>query len=160
MQQRNSAINEIRLPNKDFLPHVVADLENGHTVKLLLRGFSMRPFLEDNRDTALLTKAVCIRKGDPVLAEISPGRYVLHRIIKIIGHTIILRGDGNMRCEMCTDKDIRANIIGFYRKGRATLDPIDGWKWRLYSKIWTHLHPIRHYLLAIYRIFKRVKVKG
>lgn len=154
MPQGANTTKELTLPNKDFLPRVVSDLEMGHTVKLRLRGFSMRPFLEDRRDSALLTKVTRIKKGDPVLAETSPGHYVLHRIVKIVGHHIILRGDGNMRCEMCTDKDIKANIIGFYRKGRETLDPIDGWKWRIYSMIWTRLYPIRHYILTIYRVVK------
>lgn len=154
MPQNNSEIKEIRLVNKEFLPLVVKDLERGHTVKLRLRGYSMRPFLEDRRDSALLTKVTRIRVGDPILAETTPGHYVLHRIVKVMGHHIILRGDGNLRCEMCTDKDIRANIIGFYRKGRTTLDPVDGWKWRTYSAIWTRLYPIRHYLLAVYRLSK------
>ena len=155
MPQRDNEKQTLTLSNKEFIPHIIGLLEKGHTVKLLLRGYSMRPFLENNRDAALLTKATRIRKGDPVLAETEPGHYVLHRIIKITGNQIIMRGDGNLRCEVCTVNDIRANIIGFYRKGRTTLDPIDGWKWRTYSWIWTHLYPIRRYLLWIYRTVNR-----
>lgn len=55
----------------------------------------MRPFLEDNRDKALLIKAKDIQVGDPVLAEVSPLHYVLHRIIQIEDDKVVLRGDSN-----------------------------------------------------------------
>ena len=43
---------EIQFANAQLLPEIVKLLEEGHTVTLLLRGYSMRPFLEDNRDKA------------------------------------------------------------------------------------------------------------
>ena len=48
-------------------------------------------------------------------------------------------------------QDVKGAVIGFYRKGRETMDRTDGWKWRTYSWIWVHLYPIRRYLLAFYR---------
>lgn len=151
MQQSHIKVREIKLSNAEFLPEIVKLLDEGHTVTLRLRGFSMRPFLEDNRDKALMTKATNPKVGDPVLAEIEPKHFVLHRIVCIDGDQVILRGDGNLGCEHCTLADVKASIIGFYRKGRTTLDRTDGWKWRTYSFIWTRLYPIRRYLLAFYR---------
>ena len=53
-------------------------LGEGHTVTLPLRGRSMRPFLEDGRDKALLEAVKETPKvGDTVLAEIHPGHFVL-----------------------------------------------------------------------------------
>ena len=134
-----------------LLPEVVKMMDEGHTVTLRLRGYSMRPFLEDNRDKALLTKAIDPRVGDAVLAEIAPNHFVLHRIVKIKGDQVTLRGDGNLGVEHCTLDDVKGFVIGFYRKGRTTLDKTNGWKWRTYSFFWTRLYPIRRYLLAIYR---------
>lgn len=156
MQSSDMSEHQIKLVEKQFsnavlIPEIIKLVEEGHTVTLQLRGFSMRPFLEDRRDKALLTQPSNIQVGDPVLAEIAPKRYVLHRIIKIEGDTVILRGDGNLANEVCHLADIRASIIGFYRKGRKTLDKTSGKKWRIYSYIWTHLYPIRRYLLAFYR---------
>ncbi len=151
MQQSHIKVREIKLSNAEFLPEIVKLLDEGHTVTLRLRGFSMRPFLEDNRDKALMTKATNPKVGDPVLAEIEPKHFVLHRIVRIDGDQVTLRGDGNLGCEYCTLADVKASIIGFYRKGRTTLDRTDGWKWRTYSFIWTRLYPIRRYLLAFYR---------
>lgn len=142
---------EVQFPNAELLPEIVRMLNEGHTVTLRLRGFSMRPFLEDNRDKALLTKPINPAVGDPVLAEISKGHFVLHRIIAIEGQHVTLRGDGNLGNEKCRLEDICGAVIGFYRKDHTDMDRTDGIKWRLYSYLWTHLYPIRRYLLGIYR---------
>lgn len=151
MQQNNLQIKEVQFANAVLLPEIVKMIEEGHTVTLRLRGFSMRPFLEDNRDKALLTKPTNVKTGDPVLAEIAPGHFVLHRIVAIDGQKVTLRGDGNLSDEHCRLSDIRASVIGFYRKGRTNLDRTDGTKWQVYSWLWMHLYPIRRYLLAFYR---------
>lgn len=145
------AAKELQIENRKFLPEVIKLLNEGHTVTLLLKGFSMRPFLEDNRDKALLSKAKDIQVGDAVLAETAPKHYVLHRIIKIQGETVTLRGDGNLGTEVCHINDVHGLAIGFYRKGRTKLDKTNGIKWRTYSHIWMALYPIRRYLLAAYR---------
>lgn len=151
MQQSHLKVREIKLSNAEFLPEIVKLMDEGHTVTLRLRGFSMRPFLEDNRDKALMTKATNPKVGDPVLAEVDPKHFVLHRIIAIDGDHVTLRGDGNLNDEHCTLTDVKGAVIGFYRKGRTTLDRTDGWKWRTYSFFWMRLYPIRRYLLAFYR---------
>ena len=149
--ERNSHIHHIQFENSKLFPIIIDEIEKGHTVKLNLRGISMRPFLEDRRDQALLTKVGHPKVGDPILAEISPGHYVLHRIIKMEGNNVTLQGDGNLRPEYCTKDDFRAGVIGFYRKGRTTLDRTDGWKWRIYSWIWMPLRPVRRYPLSLHR---------
>lgn len=151
MSTSHLKITEIQFPNAEFLPEVVKMLNEGHTVTLRLRGFSMRPFLEDNRDKALLCKPEHPKVGDPVLAEIAPKHFVLHRIIDITGDRVTLRGDGNLANETCRLENIVGGVIGFYRKGRDTLDRTDGRKWHIYSWIWMRLYPIRRYLLAFYR---------
>ena len=137
------------MANEVFLPQVVALLKEGHTATLPLRGRSMRPFLEDGRDKALLQIVDDFQVGDAVLAEISKGHFVLHRIIRIEGQNVTLRGDGNLSDEHCRLEDIRAKAIGFYRKGHSKLDATDGRKWRIYSWWWTRLYPIRRYLLFL-----------
>lgn len=143
--------SEIQFANAEFLPEVVKMLNEGHTVTLRLRGYSMRPFLENDRDKALLVKPSTIKVGDPVLAEITPRHFVLHRIDIIDGDNVTLRGDGNLGVEHCKKENIVGAVIGFYRKGRNKMDATNAWKWKLYSFIWTRLLPIRRYLLGIYR---------
>lgn len=151
MAKIKKTVQKIQFPNHILLPMVVSDLEQGKTVTINLRGFSMRPFLENDRDKALLTKAVHPEVGDAVLAEILPKKYVLHRIIAIEGEDVTLRGDGNLGVEHCKIGDVKAKALGFYRKGREKLDRTDGMKWRVYSWFWMRLYPIRRYLLAFHR---------
>ena len=151
MPINSTETNKVQFENAVFLPEIVKMLNEGHTVTLTLRGNSMRPFLEDCRDKALFVKPTTIAVGDPVLAEIAPKHFVLHRIVAINGEAVTLLGDGNLSTEHCQKKDIVGAVIGFYRKGRNTLDRTNGWKWRCYSYVWTSLRPIRRYLLGIYR---------
>ena len=151
MPINSTETNKVQFENAVFLPEIVKMLNEGHTVTLTLRGNSMRPFLEDCRDKALFVKPTTIAVGDPVLAEIAPKHFVLHRIVAINGEAVTLLGDGNLLTEHCKKKDIVGAVIGFYRKGRNTLDRTNGWKWRCYSYVWTSLRPIRRYLLGIYR---------
>ena len=106
------------MENAVLLPFIVSELESnpGKTITLPLRGRSMRPFLEDGRDKALLTVATNVQVGDAVLAEISPRHYVLHRIVCIDGDQVTLRGDGNLSDEHCTLGDVKATALGFFRK--------------------------------------------
>lgn len=144
-------MKEIQMRNADLIPEIVQLLNEGHTITLKLKGYSMRPFLENNRDKALITKAQNIKKGDAVLAEVSAGVYVLHRIIKIQGNDVTLRGDGNLTNEYCHRSDVKGFVIGFYRKGRTTIEKTNSPKWLLYSWLWMWLFPIRRYLLAFHR---------
>lgn len=147
----NIKINEVQFANSEFIPEIVKLLEQGHTVTLRLKGYSMRPFLEDNRDKALLTKANEVYIGQAVLAEVKPREYVLHRVIAIDGCHVTLLGDGNLQPEHCLLDDVKASVIGFYRKGRNSLEYTSARKWRYYSSVWMRLLPIRRYLLGLYR---------
>ena len=73
MSTNHSEIRELEFENARFLPEVIRFLDEGHTVTLGLKGYSMRPFLEHKRDKALLSRPTTLQKGDAVLAEIAPG---------------------------------------------------------------------------------------
>ncbi|MCR4919867.1 MAG: S24/S26 family peptidase [Prevotella sp.] len=143
----------MEFPNHILIPELRRLLDEGHaTVTLPLRGRSMRPFLEDGRDKALLAlpeslHGGCLQVGDAVLAEVMPRRYVLHRLIAIDGDALTLLGDGNLSTEHCRRQDVVAVALGFFRKGRQTADMVTGRKWRCYSWLWMRLRPVRRYLL-------------
>lgn len=138
------------LPNEPFLMEVRKLIAEGHKVTIRVRGFSMRPFLEDRRDKIVLTKVNTPKVGEAVLAEIAPGHYVFHRIIDITNDKVTLRGDGNVQgVEHCLLKDVAATADSFIRKNKTYA--ANGKTWKRYSKIWLRLSPMRRYLLAIYR---------
>ena len=154
--------------NDKYLPIVCEYVEKGKKATIPLKGFSMRPFLESDRDEGVLVKRDSYKKGQVVLAEISKGRYVLHRIDNIaineieitnecddINAIVTLRGDGNVNCtEICKLKDIRALCCQVIRNGK--LYDLESSKcWKFYSWYWTNTLCIRRYQLAIYRLLWR-----
>ncbi len=142
----------MQLPNEIIIPKVAEYIRDGHTVTLPLRGYSMRPYLEDERDKALLSQVPSVLKvGDVILAEISPRRYALHRIVSINGDNITMYGDGNFSPEYIKRNDVMAIAKGFYRKGSERLTPVDDIWYKLYWHLWLMLRPLRYPLLIIYR---------
>lgn len=140
------------IPNHILIPEIKKAIDEGHTATFRVRGFSMRLFLEDQRDKVLLAPCTSVRKGDVILAEVLPQVYVLHRVIRMEGKQITLQGDGNIgTTEHCEMENVIGIATGFYRKGRTKPDLTSGWKWRAYSQIWLALTPLRRWILAIYR---------
>lgn len=149
----------LAIPNDVLIPQIKRMIDEGKSVTFLVKGYSMRLFLENNRDKVIL--APCekdnVKPGDVILAEVEKDVYVLHRIIRRTDNSLILKGDGNIRgTESCRTSDIVGIAVGFYRKGRNRPDLVTGWKWKTYSFIWLNLSPVRRYILAIYRRIKRI----
>lgn len=149
---------KIEIDTPRFIEQIRSILQQGEekSVTFTVRGYSMRPFIEHNRDKVVLVPTRPPKTGEVVLAEITPKIYVLHRIIAIKGNTIILQGDGNSAKE----KEITSadRIIGtakaFIRKGRYI--STDSRVWRLYSTFWQIATFLRSTLLTMYRIKKHI----
>lgn len=147
----------MELPNHILLGAVRDAIREGHTATITVKGWSMRPFLEHRRDKVLLDSPEGAEEYDAVLAETSPGTFVLHRIISIVPDAgdrqqdrITLMGDGNIRgTEQCLRKDLCGKVVQYIRPLR-TIDADDA---GLVKRIrwWRRLLPIRRYLLAIYK---------
>lgn len=143
------------LPNATYIPALRELIREGHSATIVVRGRSMRLFLEDMRDKVTVSPVHPdeIRVRDVVLAEVSPSVFVLHRVIHRTGNRLVLKGDGNVAgTEKCTTADVIGRATAFYRKGRTKPDSANGVKFRAYSRIWLMLTPVRRYLLAFYRL--------
>lgn len=146
----------VSMMNTEYLSHVISLINQGKNVTIPLKGFSMNPWIVGGRDTAVLQKVdrTKLKKGDAVLAEIRPGQYVLHRILWIDKKNVQMMGDGNISPDPVIDIDcVCALVKGYYRKGRAEIEPMTYIWYQIYSKLWTNIGPFRRYLLAIYRHF-------
>ena len=160
-------MKSVLVDNDIFIPEIKRLIDEGKTVTFTVRGYSMRVFVEHDRDKVLLEPADHLETGDVILARarfigrdgrpiIRNGeevrKYVLHRLIKRDGDDLVLKGDGNLfGVETCCTSDVVGKVRGFYRKGRKTPDLVTGRKWRTYSYIWLKRTFMRRYLLAFYR---------
>jgi hypothetical protein len=148
----------IEMSNAVLLGAVKEALREGHSCTLNVRGFSMRPFLEDRRDAVILSPVGSeLHEGDAVLAELTPGHYVLHRIFAINDDKVTLMGDGNIRgTELCRKQDI-CGIVTRYIHPRFSFNA-NSRMMRCAVPLWRHLLPVRRYLLLIYRIAHKIKL--
>lgn len=155
--------NVVSVPNPLYVASLRTFIEEGETVQFPVRGWSMRVFVEHERDKAILKACdpQALKKGDVVLARIDTPDdsevYVLHRIIDTDGQRLTLMGDGNLQgTETCQRQNVIAIAIGFLRKGRTTPDLTTSRKWRIYSWWWVRLLPIRRWLILFWRIKHRI----
>lgn len=127
-------------------------IQEGKTVTLTVKGNSMNPFMVHLRDQLTLGpwKEEDLRVGTVALVCDVYGNYLIHRIIKVDKDTVTLLGDGNI---IQTETALKSNVIGImhaiHRKGRSYTPK--SMTWRIYSKIWSVLTPVRRYPLGLWR---------
>lgn len=117
--------------NRELFAEAEKIFAEGGRIKLKVKGFSMRPFLVEGRDAVELApiEPALLRQGMVVLFR-RRGRHILHRIRRIDGNTIIIKGDGNYRItETCTRRDITAYVESIERKGRTVGYGSVRWRW-------------------------------
>ena len=134
-----------------IIKEAVRLVHDGVSVTFPVKGRSMLPFIFGGRESVILQKPQDIQRGQVVLAEIAPDRYVVHRIIKVETDRITLMGDGNISgTESCPPDKVLAiatHVVDekgqrrpLYSKGRIAK-----------AKLWYHIRPLRRYILAILR---------
>lgn len=152
LEQAEAGVRRKEYPNDRILAQVRSLIEEGHTATICVKGYSMRPFLEHCRDKVTLASCQTLQVGDAVLAEVLPGCFVLHRIIRIDGDRLTLMGDGNLYgTEQCMRRDVAGIVTHYIRCGHTV--PASSRRLRLGIRVWCILLPVRRYLLFIYRLF-------
>lgn len=157
----------IVLSNDILVPMVKEGLRHRATVTIPLKGFSMRPYLEDQRDKAMLIPVPevssnsdageeSLKVGDVILAgNVGPmKKYALHRIVAISGDEITMYGDGNFSPEHIHRSDVVAKACGFYINDSKELSSTDTLSYKIYWRTWVALRPFRRYLLLTWRLWK------
>lgn len=157
-QKRNGVLSDEprhEIPNSVLLGLVSEDLRRfagKKTATIWVKGYSMRPFLECDRDQVKLVYRTDVSVGEAILAQIEPGHYVLHRVIEREGDKLTLQGDGNIcGVEKCLIKDVCGVVSEYIRPNRILFanDPV----LQRRIRIWRQIRPIRRYLLFLYKVF-------
>ena len=110
----------------------------------------MYPLLRNERDQVILAPCTAgeIRKMDVVLFRYR-GIHVLHRVIHREGDRLWLQGDGICAsCETCTTADVVALLQRVVRPSGRELE-VKGWRWRLASRLWRGIGPLRLLFLRL-----------
>ena len=121
-------------------------------------GGSMRPLFKTHRDAVALKKPDApIKKYDVVIyANVDHTKYILHRVVKIKGETLIIRGDNTFVREYVDTSRIIAVMVSFTRRGKR--HTVDEGGYKFYSRFWNFIYPLRwffHY--AVWPLKKLIR---
>jgi hypothetical protein len=111
-------------------------------------GVSMYPLLRHRRDTIIVTPADGRLKKYDVALYIRGEAYVLHRVIKVLPDSYVIRGDNCIAKEYgITDADVLGKLVEFYRDDKKI--NMEGTPYRIYCFLVVAFHPlVRLYAIA------------
>lgn len=136
-------------------------LQEGKTICIKPRGYSMYPVLVPGRDEVIVEPVAdrSLRRGDVALyrrdkeAE-NGGILVLHRIWKVKPEGLYLVGDNQKNVEGPLRKNqMKGVMVGMNRKGKYISVTHPGY--RLFTMLWLWMRPIRPYISKIMATIKR-----
>ena len=144
-------MKKVVIANEEMAEEVKRLIGMNHEVIIPVKGNSMLPFIQGDKDLAVLRPASHpLKKWDVVLAYDSRGVLLLHRIIHIAGDELILMGDGNLvGIETCRVSDVIAKLESVKRDDKVMY--CNTGSARVKAVVWYFLRPLRRYLLFVYR---------
>ena len=124
----------------------------------LTAGSSMQPLIHQHKDNIIVVKNKGrLKKYDVPVYLMPNGKYVMHRVIEVYDDHYIIVGDNLLRREYVTDDMICGVLVGFYKNGKHYVDCENSFAYKLYSRIWVALLPIRPAILFVSRGFGWIK---
>lgn len=134
--------------NDVLLSEVCRHLAAGNKVKLRAKGDSMNPCIRGGSDIMVIAPANTLHKGNIVLAKVNGDKFVVHRIIRIDGCHIVLRGDGNLSGhESCDTPDVYGIVESVIRNGKML--SLTSFQCRALAIVWALSLPLRRILYKI-----------
>lgn len=118
-------------------------LKTNEEASSFTQGYSMYPMLRHHKDVVTVKRVDrALKKSDVVLYPGNDGKFILHRIMKIKGYTLIIRGDNNYFTEKVNKNQIIGILKEFYREGKY-INCSSDFKYKLYSFYICHSYWLR-----------------
>lgn len=115
-------------------------------------GTSMKPLLHEQKDNIIIVKpSGRLKKYDVALYVTHYGKYIMHRVIEVHDDHYIITGDNLLKREYVTDDMICGKLVGFYKNGKRYIDCENSKLYKIYSRVWVALRPIRPIVIFIER---------
>ncbi len=126
----------------------------------LTSGTSMEPLIHHQRDTIIVTKPDGrLKKYDIPVYRGKNGSMIMHRIVKVCDDHYVVHGDNTNFTEYVTDDMIAGRLSGFYKNGKKYIDLDKNNLYKLYSKFWVAILPLRPFTIFINRGIRYIKRK-
>ena len=111
-------MTELSIKNTELIK---SKIEEDGCVYSLIKGISMRPMLKQGRDIVVIEAVSLddIKINDCLLYKRENYDFLpLHRVLKIKGETLIIRGDNTYKLEYVPKDYVVGRLKAFYRKGK------------------------------------------
>lgn len=142
--------------NNELFADVERLIDDGLSIDMRVKGFSMRPFLRNERDTVHLSAIdrAALRRGMVVLFRYR-NQHTIHRIRRIDGDKLTIKGDGNYRsAELVTRDTVAAYAQSIERNGRQI--KYGTALWRILSAYSLTVKSMRTLRIDAIRLVKRI----
>lgn len=139
--------------SNNFFAEATKALKRGQTVKLLINGQSMHPFIRGGTDSV---EVIPFPLEGELPAWCCPffqwnGKYLIHRYIGSEGDDCLMLGDGNIaRIERVKRKDVIGLLRYIYHPDGTTQDCRDT-RWLKKAEWWYRLRVLRRWLLPLFK---------
>ena len=144
-----------KIPMDSLYDVIGLQLEKGGKANLVVTGVSMRPLLQEGKDTVVLKPITQAPKaGDITLHRRDNGQYVLHRIIRVTPEGYQISGDNQYELEEVSREQLLAVVDGFTKAGKHHTLREPGY--RLYTWVWVNLFWLRKPYIKLRRAFGRI----
>ena len=122
-----------------------------------IEGISMYPMLRKRRDTVVIKKYEGrLKKFDVPLYKVGD-RYILHRIIKVLPDSYVIRGDNLEQKEYGnSEKNILGVLATFYRDEKEI--NMNGFAYKAYVYIWHYTFYFRIFIKKVYHRLRRRRI--
>lgn len=146
-----------RVKAQEIIPFIDEILESGQSACITVTGSSMYPFLRNGSDRVELCRRHydSVKSGDIALVKDGEDQYILHRVLRINPECFYTAGDAQQSLEgPFTPCQLLAVVNKVYRGNRPIFCTSASWK--LYSRLWMSLFPMRHILIKSYLVIDKV----
>lgn len=131
------------ISNEIFFAQIEELLAEGQSVVIRVKGFSMRPWMRNERTQVRIVPLTDDERGNLCVGDVVlfryHGRHILHRIRRIEGSKITLAGDGNYRLwEYCHPEDVVGIVRDVISPTGHTIS-CQSRRWRCISWFWMAL---------------------
>lgn len=139
----------------EYLDTVCELLRDGkRDVPVPIKGVSMRPFLRDQDMAYLIPVEDPVRPGDILLFQRPDGRYILHRVHRLLGNgTYLMLGDSQRGTEIIGEDALRGKV-SFVRIQDRNVAP-GSFRWWFFAYPWRWLAPARGIIGRLHSLLKR-----
>lgn len=131
-------------------------LSMGNKVRYLpFAGRSMLPMLRMGKDSVELAPLPeKLKKYDLPVYQYPSGKYVMHRVVAVKDTHYVCLGDNTWSYETIYP-EMLVGVVSAFKRGEKRIE-VDAFGYRLYSRIWVALFPVRKCLYRGKRWLRRL----